>query len=134
MALDIGSIAVPMVLSLITTTIVMIIVSKKYLVPLLSTLIDTKTQDAQNMMKAAASTLGQKSGEARQIKKMENMMFDDILEQFPELEIALEYFSPDTAELIRKHPQRAMTIIMRYKPILDGLMGKVQEDKEGYQY
>jgi len=135
MMLELGSIGIPIALSLITTAATMIIVSKQYLVPLMIGIIDEKTKDTQNMMKAAASTMGNKSVEAREIKKMEKMMTGDIMEQYPELEIALEYFSPETAEMIKKHPDRALTLIARYKPILEQILGgDIEAKKNPWDY
>ena len=134
MALDVGSISVSIVINVIIVIIMLFVATKKLIVPVLTAVIDERTQETQNMMKAAASALGTKSGDVRQIKKMENLMIEDIMEQYPELEIALEYFSPETAELIKKHPQRALTLIARYKPILDDVLGREGTKKEPFQY
>lgn len=134
MMLDTGLIAVNVVLNIGFTIIVIYIATKRLIIPVLEAVIDEKTQETQQMMKAAASSLGLKSGEVRQMKKMEKMMLNDIMEQYPELEIALEYFSPDTAELIKQHPQRAMTLIARYKPILDDILGREGSEKLPFQY
>lgn len=128
MELNISTIGIPIALSLITTAATMILVSKQYLLPLMIGVIDEKTKDTQNMMKAAASTMGKKSVETKEITKMENMMTTDIMETYPELEMALEYFSPETAEMIKNHPQRALTLIARYKPILDQILGTTDGD------
>jgi len=61
------------------------------------------------------------------------MMVGDIMEQYPEIEMALEYFSPDTADLIRKHPQRALTLLTRYKPIIDQILGREGLQKPAWQ-
>jgi len=134
MTFELSSIGIPIALSLITTAATMIIVSKQYLVPAMLSIIDEKTKDTQNMMRAAASTMGNKSVEAREIQKMEKMMTGDILETYPELEIALEYFSPETAEMIKKHPERALTLIARYKPILEQLLGTDVEGRKPWDY
>ncbi|GAG79302.1 unnamed protein product [marine sediment metagenome] len=133
MALDIGSLGVSMVLNIIIVIIMLFVAIKKAIIPVLEAVIDEKTKETQNMMKAAASSLGQKSGEARQLKKMEKMMIGDIMEQYPELEMALEYFSPETAEMIKQHPQRAITLIARYKPILDEILGRDNLEKQTWQ-
>lgn len=135
LTLDMSSIGVSVLVNIGITLVVLYIATKKLIVPILSAAIDEKLQETQNMMKAAASALGTKSGDARQAKKMENMMITDIMEQYPELEIALEYFSPETAEMIKKHPQRALTLLARYKPILDDILGREgTEGKQPYQY
>jgi len=134
MALEIGSIAVGAFVSVITNSILMYIATKRLIIPVLQAVIDEKMQETDNMMKAAASTMGLKSADMKSAKKMENMMISDIMEQYPELEIALEYFSPDTAEQIRKHPQRALTLLARYKPILDDILGREGEGKTAFQY
>jgi len=119
-----------MLLSLITTAATMIIVSKQYLVPLMVGVIDEKTKEAQGALTRGMSAMNMKGQETKEINKMEKMMTDDIMEQYPELEIALEYFSPETAEMIKKHPQRALTLIARYKPILDQILGGDIEGKK----
>jgi hypothetical protein len=133
MALDIGLIGVNVIINVIFTVIVVFVLIRKVAVPVLTALIEDKTEETQNMMKAAASALGNKSVEAREMKKMEKMMVGDIMEQYPEIEMALEYFSPDTADLIRKHPQRALTLLTRYKPIIDQILGREGAQKEPWQ-
>ena len=133
MVLDIGLIGVNVIINVIFTVIVVFVLIRKVAVPVLTQLIVDKTEETQNMMKAAASALGNKSVEAREMKKMEKMMVGDIMEQYPEIEMALEYFSPDTADLIRKHPQRALTLLTRYKPIIDQILGREGAQKQAWQ-
>ncbi|GAI25899.1 unnamed protein product, partial [marine sediment metagenome] len=63
-----------------------------------------------------------KSAEVRELKKMEEKIIGDLMEEFPEIEMLLEYFSPDTAELIRKHPKRALVLYNKFKPVVDEFM------------
>ena len=134
MALDIGLVGVSVLINLIFTIIVVLVLIKRVALPLFTAIIEEKLQDSKNMMSAAASALGNKSVEARELKKMEKMMVGDIMEQYPEIEIALEYFSPETADMIRKHPARALTLLNRYKPIIDQVLGRDPESKTPFQY
>lgn len=134
MALDMSLIGVSVLINVIFTVIVVFVLIRKVATPVLTAVIEEKLKDSQNMMKAAASALGNKSVESREMKKMEKMMVGDIMEQYPEIEMALEYFSPDTADLIRKHPQRALTLLTRYKPIIDQILGRDTEGKTPFQY
>jgi len=134
MALDMSTIGVGVAVNVIMVIIVLFIATKRLIIPIMTAVIDEKMQETQNMMKAAASAMGQKSADSKSAKKMENMMITDIMEQYPELEIALEYFSPETADLIRKHPQRALTLLARYKPILDDILGREGAEKTLFQY
>lgn len=133
MALDIGLIGVSVLINVIFTVIVVYLLIRRVAVPILTAIIEEKLEDTQKMMKAAASAMGNKSVEAREMKKMEKMMVGDIMEQYPEIEMALEYFSPDTADLIRKHPQRALTLLTRYKPIVDQILGREGAQKQPWQ-
>ncbi|GAH90141.1 unnamed protein product, partial [marine sediment metagenome] len=105
--------------------IMMYFVSKRWLAPLLLALIDEKMQKTDNMMKSAASAMGIQSGESRQLKKLEKMVIEDLLEEYPEIELALDRFSPDTADYMRKNPRAAMHLYRRWKPFLDDVLGGV---------
>ncbi len=129
MVFDISSLAVTAVLSLVLTVVVMYVSMKWYIAPQLESSLGKTMKDANNAISAAMSSLGKKSGESRQLKKMEKLMVNDILEQYPEIEAALEYFSPETAEMIREHPKRALIIMQRYKPLLDEFMGKASNEQ-----
>ena len=122
--LDISLIGANVLINVIFTIIIVFMLIKKVAVPVLTAIIEEKIEATQNMMKAAASAMGKTGVEAKEIKKMEKMMVTDIMEQYPEIEMALEYFSPDTADMIRKHPQRALTLLTRYKPLIDQILGR----------
>ena len=109
--------------SMSTSITALIIVFRLLISPALITTIDEKTQEANEAITRGMSSMGDKGSETRDINKMEKMMVTDIMEEYPEIEIALEYFSPETAELIKKHPERALKLLTRYKPIIDAFMG-----------
>lgn len=134
MVLDQGSIIVSVVLSIIITGVGFFFVFKRFMIPVLEGVIDIKMTDTQDMMKAAASALGTKSGQARQIKKMEKSMGDDLITRFPEIEIVLEYFSPETAEMMRENPERALTLITRWKPIIESFLGVGTKQTQKVEY
>jgi len=131
--LDISLIGANVLINVIFTIIIVFMLIKKVAVPVLTAIIEEKIEATQNMMKAAASAMGKTGVEAKEIKKMEKMMVTDIMEQYPEIEMALEYFSPDTADMIRKHPARALTLLTRYKPIIDQILGR-EEGSKPFQY
>lgn len=131
--LDISLIGASVLINVIFTIIVVLVLIKKVAVPVLTAIIEKKIEDTQDMMKAAASAMGKTGVEAKGMKKMEKMMVGDIMEQYPEIEMALEYFSPDTAEMIKKHPQRALTLLTRYKPLIDQILGR-DEGSKPFQY
>nr|BAM15163.2 hypothetical protein [uncultured microorganism] len=82
--------------------------------------------------------MGLKSVEIKELKKMEKLLISEVMEEFPEIEMLLEFFSPETAELIKKHPQRALVLYNRYKPLLDDVMTSrgigPGEKQKPYQY
>ena len=123
MALDVSSVVVNVVFTLTACIPVLYIVFKRLIIPVIEGVIDLKIQNTQDMMKAAASALGTKSGEARQLKKMEKKMGEDLINQFPEIDMILEYFSPDTADMMRENPERALVLIARWKPIIESFLG-----------
>ena len=76
----------------------------------------------KNILRASnslAQIAGDKSGEVRSAKNLEKAVAGDILAKYPELTMLLEQLSPETAELIKKNPQLAVTLIQRYQPIIE---------------
>jgi len=76
----------------------------------------------KNILRASnslAQIAGDKSGEVRSAKNLEKAVARDILAKYPELTMLLEQLSPETAELIKKNPQLAVTLIQRYQPIIE---------------
>ena len=134
MVFDVGSIGVSIVFTVIIVIIIGFFVFKRLIIPVLEGVIDIKLQDVENMMKAAASALGTKSGESRALKKMEKKMGEDLIAQFPEIDMVLEYFSPDTAEMMRANPERALVLVARWKPIIESFLGVQIENREKVEY
>ena len=130
--LDLGSIAVSAVLSIILTAATLIIVSKKLIVPMLIGVFEEKFKDAQGAITRGMSALGKKSGEVRGEKALENAVFEDILDEYPEFTLILDMFSPDTAEMIQENPRAAANLIMRYKPLIDQFLGSKGEKKSSF--
>lgn len=124
MALDIGSIGVSVLVNVILLTIILVVAVKKLIIPVLTAVIDEKMQDTDNMMKAAASALGTKSGETRTYAKLEKMVIEDLFDEYPEIELALDRFSPETADYMRENPRAAFALYRRWKPVLDSLVGE----------
>ena len=112
---------------MIASIAAIIIVFRMAMMPALITIIAEKTQEANEAIKRGMSSMGDLGREAKDMKKMEKMMITDIMEEYPELEMALEYFSPDTADMIKKHPERALKLLARYKPLIDAFLGSNPE-------
>ena len=119
----ISQIAATVLLSMAVSIAAIIIVFRLLIAPTLTAMIDEKTKEANEAIKRGMSSMGDMGRESKDIKKMEKMMITDIMEEYPELEMALEYFSPDTADMIKKHPERALKLLARYKPLIDAFMG-----------
>ena len=132
MALDIGSIGVSVVINVIIVIIILFLSVNKAIIPILSAVIDEKLQEVSNMQSAAASALGTKSGEVRTLSKMTDMVIEDIIAEYPEIELALERFSPETAEYIRENPRAALILYQRYKPFIDSITGTAQKERVQY--
>lgn len=113
-------------LSITISLISLIIAFRMVISPNLVAVIDEKTQEANDAITKGMSALGNKGRESRDANKMEKMMVSDIMEEYPLLQMAIDFFSPDTAELIEENPERALKIMMRYKPIIDELLGTQQ--------
>lgn len=127
MPLDISSIVLPAFVSLIVTIIAVIGTARGYLVPLLEGVLDQKLEQTDEMMKAAASSMGKASVDSRNLKKMEKMVIADIMGEYPEIQMILEQFSPETAEMIEEQPEMAMKLLMRYKPLIDSVLKRDPE-------
>jgi len=119
----ISQIAATVALSIVVSITALIIAFRYAISPAIITLIEDKTKEANEAISRGMSSMGNVGREAKDIKKMEKLMVTDIMEEYPEIELALEYFSPETAELIKKHPERALKLLTRYKPLIDAFMG-----------
>lgn len=132
MVLDIGSIGVSVVVNVIIVIVVLFVALKKAIIPILTAVIEEKIQETDNMMKAAASALGTKSGEARQYAKLEKMVITDLFDEYPEIEIAMDRFSPETADYMRENPRAALSLYRRWKPVIDQFLGEQAQGRGQY--
>lgn len=131
MTLDIRLIIVQTLISIILPAVVVVLVAKLSILPAISTLIDEKLLGMSNVTKAAASVLGSQGVDVKQLKKMEKMVMGDLLEQYPEIELALDRFSPETADYMRNNPKAALILMQRWGPYLEKFMGgAVKGDEE----
>ena len=73
----------------------------------------------KNTLKFITSDAGVKGQETKQVKAIEKAVAGDILAKYPELTMLLDQLSPETAELIKKNPQLAVTLIQRYQPLIE---------------
>lgn len=134
MTLDMRLLAASGVLTLLTTVIVMYLVSKRWIVPLLLATIDGKMKTVDNMTKGAASILGFKGADVKQLKKLESMVIEDLLEEYPEIGLALDRFSPETSAYMRTNPRAAMHLYRRWKPFLDEVLGLKKPEESAFKY
>lgn len=130
MSLNLSSILVPALISIIACAGTLIIVARTWLVPLLMEVIDTKLEHTDEMMKAGASAMGKASVNSRNEAKLEKLVIGDIMAEYPEIEMMLDYFSPETADMLREHPEKALKLLIRYKPLLETFMANKGEGQE----
>jgi len=109
-------------LSIIASITALIIAFRMIISPELETLITKKTKEANEAITKGMSALGDKGRQARDTKKMEKMMLTDILAEYPEIQIALDFFNPELADEIRENPEIALRIVQKYKPIIDEIL------------
>jgi len=128
--LPISQIAATILLSIIASITALIIVGNYAIRPML----EEKIAEAETAIKKGMSALGARGREAREVNKLEKMMISDIMEEYPEIELALDFFSPETADMIREHPERGLKIIQRYKPILDEIIGVRGQQKKQWDF
>ena len=120
--LNVVSIAVPVVLSCVLTLVLMVVATKYLIGPSLIKVFEEKYAEAEQAISRGMSALGVKSGESRQSKALEKAIFTDLVAQYPEINMILESFSPDTAAMIEENPQIAAILIERYMPLVKKLM------------
>jgi len=73
----------------------------------------------------AFGLISEKGVDARKVKQIEQAVTNDIMNaQFPEIQMLLQYISPETAEMIKENPQAIPILIQRWLPIIQTLMGK----------
>jgi len=123
--LNIVDIAVSVVLSVVLSAVSIVFLAKKYLFPLLLGVVEEKYGDAKAAISRGMSALGEKSGEVRLEKKLENAVFSDIMAEYPEIQMGLEILSPGTAELIEDNPAMAAKMLIRWGPLLKDLIASI---------
>ena len=84
---------------------------------------------SQNM-----AIVGQKGRDAKKVKKGEKLIFADLLGQFPEVKMVVEYFSPETMEFLEENPYILATLLQRYAPLLQKITGKVLSGEGSQNY
>ena len=117
-----SQVVVPLVVSLLACILVLGRVYVRTLKPLVEQ-VQTIQYEASKAIKTGMSAMGDKGKQVQQDGALEKMVAKDILDQFPEIEIILGLVSPQTAEAIREHPERAMRLLDRYKDIIPLLTG-----------
>lgn len=111
--------------------------TKRYAIPMILNEFKEKYADVEaalNTADAAISSgmtaLSQKGVETREIKRMEKAIFSELLDQYPEVKLAIETFSPETAESLKENPQQAAIMLERYLPLAEKLFPKLFQQRD----
>lgn len=84
--------------------------------------------EIEGVVSRGMSALGQASGDRGSQKALEKAITGEVLDQYPEVMALLQHFSPETVDMIKKNPGMALSLIERYRPLLEkflpGLTGK----------
>ena len=128
MQLDIGSLVVSGLLSLIITTVTMFIAMKKVIAPGLIGLFEEKYATADAAMKKGFSAMGLKSVQIKKEQVMTKKIGVAILEEYPEILAVAEQISPDLVVLIEEDPETALKLIDRYLPLLKKFVPDLLKD------
>lgn len=116
---------VPLLLTTLVNFIALGWVYKNRLEPLIT--------EAQNALKTGMSAMGQKSGVVRNQQAFDKELAGGIVDQYPELEMALELLNPDLAEKVKDNPSMALNFLQRYGPMLGiNLTGKGAQTQQEY--
>ena len=59
----------------------------------------------------------------------QKLIMGDLLNQFPEIKMVLEHFSPETVEWLEDNPMAALRLIQRYMPFIQQFMGLTKGKK-----
>ena len=59
----------------------------------------------------------------------QKLIMGDLLNQFPEVKMVLEHFSPETVEWLEDNPMAALRLIQRYLPFIQQFMGLTKSKK-----
>jgi len=116
--LDIGSLAVSGVLTIIITAVTMFVAMKKLIAPGLIALFEERYEAADKAMKRGYSAMGLKSVQIKAEKVMTKKIGAALLDEYPEILAVAEQISPDIVELIEEDPGTALRLIDRYLPLL----------------
>ena len=123
--LNLANLFVSVLLSMSLTCVAIWFLMKKWGVPLLLAVIEDKYADAKQAISRGMSAMGQKSGEVRQEKALENAVFSDILDEYPEIKLGLEILSPDTAAMIEENPAMAAKLLVRWGPLIKEIIPQI---------
>ena len=132
--LNLGSIAVGTVVSGLLTLVILVVATKKLILPMITKGLDATYgpmfDQADKALKRGMSAMGQKSGYVRAEKALEKEIFSELLEQYPEIQALLEMLSPDLAAKIEENPEMAANIIQRYLPTFKRIFPQFFDESE----
>jgi len=119
------------VLTVIAPIIIMII----YIEWRQKRMINQYVEQFKPIVSKAFGLISEKGVDARRVKQIEQAVTNDIMNaQFPEIQMLLQYISPETAEMIKENPQAIPVLIQRWLPIIQALMGKSTQGQTSANY
>jgi len=98
-------------------------------------MINQYVEQFKPLVSKAFGLISEKGVEARKVKQIEKAVMDDIMNaQFPEIQLLLQYISPETAEMIKENPQAIPILIRRWLPLIQTLMGMSKQNQANTNY
>jgi len=109
-------------LSLVLSVVINLVLHKKRVQPTLDE-INAMLPAAERALKTGMSALGQKSADLKLEKRIEGMLYDSLIDQYPEIKMILEQLSPELLEEIEQNPRVLQGLMERWAPMIKQLTG-----------
>jgi len=91
------------------------------------------TEEFKPLISKVFGMAGVKSVDAKAVKEIEQMVGEDVSANigamFPEVELVLEWLSPETLEKIKERPETLPILLQRYGPLIAQFAGKAMGKK-----
>ena len=84
-----------------------------------------KYSEASAAISRGMSAMGMKGAEITKEKALENAVFSDLLDEYPEIQLGLEILSPDTAAMIEENPAMAAKLLFRWGPLIKEIIPQI---------
>lgn len=91
---------------------------------------------ATKVTKGSMTVLSDAGVQAREMKSMEDDLFQAVLDQYPEIEAMAQMVAPDFLEKIKENPQSGLALLERWGPYLEkfGVKTPGTQSKVEYQF